>query len=180
INSSVVGTVKRYVVHVDGCQSTPLEVTFEVAPVPVADAGPATIDVCSGTSVTLGGAPTLIGPSVAGTYQYLWSTDAALGGFTDMGPNPIVTPTYGKDTTFQYTVKIIDANGCESDILDPNATIAVAVDSTDENIVYTSPLSTSFTLNSDPIQLTATPSNNSTYSGNGVYLSEGTYYFDPD
>src|SRR5690606_2118071 len=79
INSSVVGTVKRYVVHVDGCQSTPLEVTFEVAPVPVADAGPATIDVCSGTSVTLGGAPTLIGPSVAGTYQYLWSTDAALG-----------------------------------------------------------------------------------------------------
>lgn len=179
INSSVTATIKRYVVRIDGCQSAPLEVTFVVAPIPVADAGPVTVSVCSGSPVTIGGSPTLVGPSVSGTYQYLWSNDPP-GGFSDMGPNPIVSPTYGKDTTFNYTVRIVDANGCSSDILDPNATIAVQVDSTDEVIVYNSPLSTSFTLNSDPIQLTAVPSINSTYSGAGVYLSNSKYYFDPD
>lgn len=179
ISSSTPGTFKRYVVRIDGCQSAPLEVTFVVAPIPVADAGPATTSICSGSPVTIGGSPTLIGPSVSGSYQYLWSNDPP-GGFTDLGPNPVVSPTYGKDTTFNYTVKIVDANGCVSDILDPNATIAVQVDSTDEVIVYNSPLSTSFTLNSDPIQLTAVPSINSTYSGAGVYLSNGKYYFDPD
>ncbi len=179
INSAVVGSVKRYVVRVDGCQSAPLEVTFQVAPVPLADAGPATVEICSGSPVTLGGTPTLVGPSVSGSYQYLWSTNPPAG-FTDMGPNPVVSPTYHKDTTFNYTVKIIDANNCASDILDPNATIAVQVDSTDEVIVYNSPLSTNFTLNSDPIELNATPSINSSYSGSGVYLSAGKYYFDPD
>lgn len=179
IDPSVVSTIKRYVVRMDGCQSQPLEVIFEVAPVPVADAGPATATVCSGTSITIGGSPTLVGPSVSGTYQYLWSTTSPTG-FTDMGSNPTVTPVNDSDTTFNYTVKIIDANNCASDILDPNATIAIAVDSTDETIVYESPLSTSFTLNSDPIELKATPSINSSYSGNGVYLSGGKYYFDPD
>ena len=179
INAAVVGTYKRYVVRVDGCQSAPLEVTFQVAPVPVADAGPASVSVCSGSSVTLGGSPTLISPSVTGAYTYFWSTKPPTG-FTDLGPNPVVAPAKDKDTTFYYTVKIIDANNCASDILDPNATIAVQVDSTDEVIVYNSPLSTSFTLNSDPIELKATPAINSSYSGNGVYLSAGKYYFDPD
>lgn len=179
INSSVVGTVKRYVVRVDGCQSAPLEVTFEVAPIPVADAGDATATLCSGSSITLGGSPTLTGPSVAGSYQYLWSTNSPTG-FTDMGPNPVVSPANDNDTTYQYTVKIVDVNNCASDILDPNATITVAVDSTDETIVYNSPLGTSLTLNSGPFELDATPSNSSSYSGNGVYLSAGKYYFDPD
>ncbi len=179
INSAVVGTVKRYVVRVQGCQSIPLELTFQVTPIPVADAGAATVDICSGSPVTLGGTPTLIGPSVSGPYQYLWSTNPPAG-FTDLGPNPVVSPTYPRDTTFNYTVKIVDSNNCASDILDPNATIAVQVDSTDEAIVYNSPLNTNFTLNSDPIELDATPSSNSSYSGSGVYLSAGKYYFDPD
>src|SRR5690606_7247090 len=179
INTSVVGTTTRYVVRVDGCQSAPLPVVFEVAPVPVADAGPATIDACSGSPIVLGGSPTLAGPSVSGPYQYLWSTSPP-GGFTDLGPNPEVTPVSSTDVTINYTVKIIDSNGCESDIYNPNSTVAVQVKNTDEVIVYNSPLSTSFTLNSDPIELNATPSINSSYSGNGVYLSNGKYYFDPD
>ena len=179
INASVVETVKRYVVRIDGCQSAPLEVTFVVAPIPVADAGPATATICSGSPITLGGSPTLIGPSVTGTYQYFWSTNSPAG-FTNMGPNPTVSPMNDRDTTFNYTVKIVDANNCASDITDINATIAVAVDSTTETIIYNSPLSTSFTLNTDPIELKATPSINSSYSGNGVYLSGGKYYFDPD
>lgn len=179
INSSAVGTVTRHVVRVDGCQSASLPVTFVVAPIPVADAGPASVSVCSGSPVTLGGSPTLIGPSVSGGYQYLWSTNPP-GGFVDMGPNPVITPVSDTDVTLYYTVKIVDSNGCASDILDPNATIAVEVDSTDQGIVYNSPLATNFTLNSDPIELDATPSINSSYSGSGVYLSNGTYYFDPD
>jgi hypothetical protein len=176
---AVQGTNKFYVVTVDGCQSTSLEVTVQVAPIPLADAGPASTTVCSGSAVTLGGSPTLIGPSVTGAYQYLWSTTSPTG-FVDMGSNPTVSPVSGTDITLNYTVKIVDANGCQSDILDPNATIAVNVDSTDEAIEYKSPLGTTFTLNSSPIQLTAIPSISSSYSGNGVYLSEGKYYFDPD
>ncbi len=179
INTSVAGSTTRYVVRVDGCQSVPLPVTFEVAPVPVADAGPASLETCSGSSVTLGGAPTLAGPSVSGPYQYQWSTSSPAG-FTDMGSNPTVTPISTTDVTVHYTVKIVDANGCASDILHPDATVAVHVKNTEEVIVYDSPLSTSFTLNSDPIELAATPSINSSYSGNGVYLSGGKYYFDPD
>jgi hypothetical protein len=76
---------------------------------PLADAGqPST--VCSGASVTLGGAPAAIGGT--GPYGYLWTPGGAAIS------NPSVNPA--SNTT--YTLQVTDGNGCVA-----TSTVAVAV-----------------------------------------------------
>jgi len=74
--------------------------TITVNSIPTVSAGPAIENICSGSSVTIGGNPTASGG--LGTYTYAWS-----GGANNVS-NPSVNPT--NSTT--YIVTVTDSVGC--------------------------------------------------------------------
>lgn len=84
-----------------GCVGSPIEVTWDVYPEMIADAG---IDrtSCEGSVVTLGGDPTALG-GFGQNYQFVWTNGLA------RVPNPQITVTEGRTV---YTVFISDATGC--------------------------------------------------------------------
>ena len=82
-----------------GCSASD-DVTITVNALPTADAGPDE-DLCSGSSVNIGGAPT--GP---GGSTYIWSPSTDLSSGT--AANPDADPT----GTVTYTVQVTDGNTC--------------------------------------------------------------------
>lgn len=83
-----------------GCIST-ATTTVTVNQSPTASAGNPRV-ICSGNTITIGGAPTASGGT--GTYTYNWSGGAAAVA------NPSVSPT----TTTTYTVSVFDGKGCSA------------------------------------------------------------------
>jgi gliding motility-associated-like protein len=73
-------------------------VTVLVKPAPIPDAG-ANGDICFGQTYTLRG---------SGGINYSWSPSTYLNSSTIQ--NPVVTP----DSTIQYSLHVVDANGCKS------------------------------------------------------------------
>ena len=120
--------------------------------------------VCLGNSINIGGSPnTAINGS--GNYTYNWTSTNF-----DVIPavaNPSVTPTV--NTT--YTVVVVDnSSGCiasdtVSVVINPTPTITFTLDS-----VYCS---------SSGMQLLIASPSGGTFSGSGVVLSAGKYYFNP-
>ncbi|MEQ9425360.1 MAG: DUF4347 domain-containing protein [Cyclobacteriaceae bacterium] len=55
-----------------GCPSVSAEITFNINAKPGADAGD-DFTICAGEQITIGGSPTLSGPTVAGSYIYNWT-----------------------------------------------------------------------------------------------------------
>lgn len=78
---------------------------IRVNAIPVVDAGGAR-NVCSGSSVVIGGVPTASGGS--GGYTYAWSPAAGLSA-TNVA-NPVATPA----STTTYAVTVTDAAGCSA------------------------------------------------------------------
>ena len=177
---AVAGTYKFYLVAVSACQSAPaVEVTLQVSANPVADAGADRVGasaVCTGTSLTLGGNPTLAVPSAPGAYSYVWEYIESTP-----EPDPVANPSItvsnastASAATFNYQVTITDANGCVGTDM-----VAVEVKPTFD-ISLISPNSYTFTPNSPNQSLQASPSGGM-FSGVGVVQSNApsTYQFSP-
>lgn len=181
LSSATPGSYTIYVTQTTTCESAGTPVTFTVNPTPVADAGTDDLFFCSDEVITLGGAPTLLSPSVPGPYTYTWTelTGAPVTitpAVIPSTPNPqiTVTNTSGALQNLQFMVTISDANGCVgSDTKDLSVYNEVL-------ITLTSPTSTSFASNGAPQSLTAVPPGG-VFSGEGVVqTSPNTYSFDPN
>ncbi len=83
------------------CSATAIQ-TVQVNEIPVVNAGEAIHNICSSTSVTIGGAPTASG-GVA-PYTYAWNSGA------NAVANPVVTPL----TSTTYIVTVTDSVGCSA------------------------------------------------------------------
>lgn len=96
------GNMSYYVyAHNGGCYDYDTVAVTEYAP-PVADAGPDT-SMCGGENITLG---------ASGGISYAWNPT------TDLSDPNIANPTASPGVTTQYTVTVIDANGCmNSDVM---------------------------------------------------------------
>lgn len=153
--STVLQTQIYEVIPVDqtGCPGLPQQVTVDVLPQIVVDAGP-DIDGCAQGEFTLGGNPTAMGGAGA-PYTYEWS-NPSFGN----DPNPTASP----NLTTTYVVTVTDSNNCTN---------------TDEIVLNISPvfdveISGDTTIcQSDALQLTAaplggTPNYSYEWSGSGV------------
>lgn len=102
-NSTVLQTQIYEVIPIDetGCPGLPQQVTIDVLPQIIVDAGP-DIDGCAQGEFTLGGNPTATGGSGA-PYNYEWS-NPSFGN----DPNPTASP----NLTTTYVVTVTDLNGC--------------------------------------------------------------------
>ncbi|WP_148115048.1 beta strand repeat-containing protein, partial [Chryseotalea sanaruensis] len=103
------GTTTVYVTEtVLGCRGPATAITLTVRANPIADAGAASIDVCEGDAVALGGSPTAT--AGAGSYTYSWSPATGLNNATIANP----TLTASSAGNVVYTVTVTDANTCQS------------------------------------------------------------------
>ena len=84
------------------CVLAGASVTYAQPPL-VANAGPATLTMCSNGQVTLGGNPTANGGQ--GPYSYLWAPATGLSSTT------VANPVCTVNTTTTYTITVTDAGG---------------------------------------------------------------------
>ncbi|GAB4477534.1 MAG: hypothetical protein OHK0057_27350 [Thermoflexibacter sp.] len=89
-----------------GCTATDA-LTLDVKIVPIAFAG-SDKDVCSGSSVTIGGSPSVIGGTAP--YTYLWTPATGLDDPTISNPTATLTEEDGSSIT--YTLLVTDSKGC--------------------------------------------------------------------
>ncbi len=102
ITVNPVGNANYYVyAHNGGCYDYDTVAVIE-RPIPIVDAGPDT-SMCGGESVTLG---------ASGGVSYAWNPT------TDLSDPNIANPSASPPTTTQYTVTVVDSNGCiNSDVM---------------------------------------------------------------
>ena len=133
-----------------GC-STSGSITVNVNPAPVADAG-ADADICYGQDAQLSG---------SGGVNYIWTPATGLNDPTI--PNPtVIRPA----SSTQYSLKVIDANGCTSlntDVVKVNVTPPIKVTVSPKD---------SIVAEGDQIQLLATSIATNYSWSNGVTLSD--------
>lgn len=175
---AVSGTYKFYVVSVSACQSAPpIEVVLRVGNNPQANAGTdmtGASAVCSGANFTLGGNPTLVTPSAAGSYSYNWQWLESTPEPASMA-NPVHSVSNATTSTefHNFEVTITDVYGCMG--LD---TVTVEVKPS-INVSLISPNSNTFTPNS-PNQTLEASVPGGVFSGVGVVQSNsGVYQFSP-
>lgn len=176
---AVAGTSNFYVVAVTGCQSaSSLAVSIQVYANPTVNAGADPAAICFGSSVQIGGSPTLVSTSIPGAHTYSWATPG--GSISDAtNPNPTVTPPAPAGTTqnFDYTVTVTAPApyGCFGQDV-----VTVQVKSTAQSVTFAQPSQFSYTVSDNPINLAGTPPGGS-FSGIGVIQVGATAYeFDPE
>lgn len=175
---AVAGTYNFYVTAVTSCQSTSsLQVTIQVYANPTVNAGTDPAAICFGSSVQIGGAPTLVSTSIPGAHTYLWTNPG--GSISDAtNPNPTVTPPgpAGATQNFNYTVTVTAPapyNCSASDV------ITVQVKSTAQSVAFAQPSQFNYTVSDNPVNLAGTPAGG-TFTGIGVIQVGATAYeFDP-
>lgn len=152
ITNTPVGTQSRYATLTSGCQSAATGFIVNVSPLPTADAGvnkTGASAVCPGSSVVLGGSPTLTNAIGPGPYTYSWTGPS---GFTSNLPNPILTALDpgAVNQTYQYNVVISEGStSCSSS----PATIQVTVKTISEVLAFTPADGSSFLTTSPSIDL---------------------------
>ncbi len=153
-----------------GCGNVTLLQTATVTIAAIlADAGPATADVCSGDGMVLGGSPAVSG----GTGFYMVSWTSSPPGFTSTATNPLVTPT----VTTTYTITVTDSNG-DSDTDNIIVTVNDRTDPDDLDIVLT-PAQNTYSTEDDAVDLSFTVSGGSgtgTFSGDGVNSTTDKFF----
>jgi hypothetical protein len=181
---AVVGNYTFYVLAVGSCQSaSALLVNIQVTPRPGADAGTFLTPICPGSSITIGGSPTLSAPSVSSTlpYTYAWTEPSGhIASFSSSSPNPIIpgssfaNPT-SSNRVYDFSVTITDPLGCPSL---PTVT-SVSVLPVNDPVTISSPTQFNFADNGPAVDLIGSPAGG-VFSGVGVVAQgSGTYKFDP-
>jgi gliding motility-associated-like protein len=97
-------------------------IRVNIMPAPIPDAGPDG-DICYGQTYNLQG---------NGGVEYIWSPTTYLNG--SVVANPVVTP----EQTIQYTLNVVDANGCRSlqpDVVNVNVTPPIVVKISRDTVV---------------------------------------------
>jgi hypothetical protein len=178
------GTYSFYVVAISGCQSVnALNVSVQVTPRPGADAGSFPTPICPGSSIIIGGSPSLSAPSVPPPppYTYAWTEPSGfITGFSSSSPNPvipggsIVNPTV-TNRIYNFSLVITDPLGCQS----LTASTNVTVKSVSDPVTISSPTQFNFADNGPPVDLIGSPPGG-VFAGIGVVAQGGgTYKFDP-
>lgn len=175
---AVAGTYTFYVAAVTSCQSTSaLPVTIQVYSNPVVNAGTDPAAICFGSSIQIGGSPTLVSTSIPGAHTYSWATPG--GSISDAtNPNPTVTPPSpaGANQQFSYTVTVTAPAPYNCSASDA---ILVDTKSTAQSVAFAQPSQFNYTVSDNPINLAGTPAGG-TFSGVGVIQVGATAYeFDP-
>lgn len=193
VNSSdasvAAGNPKIYTVYVtqtnaSSCESTSsLAITITINPIPVADAGLDPSPVCFGSTVSIGGSPTLNTPAGPGPYQYAWTGPGTISpNNSTTATNPTITPPDPGATDQSYNYSVIVTNtstGCASPV-NGLSTVAVMVKNTAGSVSITKPTQSDFTVGQSAVDLEGLPTTGGVFSGTGVVnAGGGAYKFDP-
>lgn len=98
-------TYHVFVTDTNGCDGEDT-VQVRLSSAPVVDAGVASVSICEGDSVQIGGSPS--GSGGTGTLSYKWTPGGAVN--NDTLTNPFALPT----TSTMVTLKVTDSKGCNN------------------------------------------------------------------